>query len=72
MFHTYCGGCSNRVDPAKAVIWKRPSDGRFLYFCSEECRRVGEEIEPEYACGFMPRREQVAVATKPESAVAKS
>ena len=41
----YCGGCSNHVDPKTAVRWVK-ADGKTVYFCSEECRVVGENIEP--------------------------
>jgi ribosomal protein L24E len=41
----YCGGCSNHVDTKTAIRWVRP-DGKVLWFCSEECRVVGENIDP--------------------------
>lgn len=41
----YCGGCSNHVETKTAIRWVRP-DGKVLWFCSEECRVVGENIDP--------------------------
>lgn len=41
----FCGGCSNQVDPRTALRWVRPG-GAVAWFCSEECRIVGRDIEP--------------------------
>lgn len=43
--YEFCGGCSNQIDPAKSMRWER-ADGKVLWFCSTECKVVGQCIEP--------------------------
>lgn len=45
MRREFCAACSNEVDPASAVRRVRPG-GETVYFCTEECRIVGDDIEP--------------------------
>lgn len=49
----YCGGCHNHVDLKTAVRWVRPG-GAVVWFCSEECKVVGENIEPPAAWAPTP------------------